>query len=237
MKTELCSVFGCPSVDLLREFCSYDIQCPECCELVPDKRLEYIHAISSFTSLCSLHWSRQFEYPWAIMNSNLSKDDVCLEAGGGYAPFKYGLAKRCQRVISIDINKESQKMAFQSTMRMGINNIYYFNESIQDFKYEDKFDKIYCLSVLEHIEEEQIQRSCIENMFQLIKPGGEIYLSLDILLQSTDTKDFYIDIARATKYFKEYFDIDFHLNNFDRYYSINMNGSNITAVCLKVWDI
>ena len=34
---------------------------------------------------------------------------------------KYGLAKRCKRVISIDINKESQKMAFQSTMRMGIN--------------------------------------------------------------------------------------------------------------------
>lgn len=236
MKTELCSAFGCPSVDLLREFCSYDILCPECCDFVQHPRLDLIYTISPITGLNSLHWSRQFEYPWAILNSNFCPNDVCLEAGGGYAPFKYALAKRCKTVVSVDIDKESQMKAFKSTIKMGLNNIYYLNESIQDLKYEEKFDKIYCLSVLEHIEDEHIQRKCIENMFSLLKPGGEMFISFDISLKPTNGNDFYIDTIRATKLLREYFNTELDQNITDQYVAIDMNGHTITAVCLKVWD-
>lgn len=237
MRTELVSAFGCPSVELLREFCSYDVLCPECCDFVQHPRIEYNYTISSMTGLCSLHWSRQFEYPWAIMSSNFSPNDVCLEAGGGYATFKYALAKRCKTVISIDIDKESQMKAFKSTMKMGLNNIFYVNESIQDFKYEEKFDKIYCLSVLEHIEDENAQRKCIENMFKLLKPGGEMFISFDILLKPTENNDFHVDVFRANKILKEYFNTEPDDNITGKYLAMDMNGSTITAVCLKVWDI
>lgn len=234
MKIELTNAFGCPNENLLREFCSYDILCPECCEFIPHPNLKENFVINTYTGLCSMHWSRQYEYPWAIMKSDFSNEDICLEAGGGYAPFKYGLAKRCKKVISIDIDKESQRKAFNSTLRMNINNIHYFTESIEDFKYEEKFDKIYCLSVIEHIKNKYVRDKCIENMLNLLKPNGQFFLSFDILLAPSDDQ-FYIDVKEAEELLKRFgTNLDECLSN--KFLAMDMNGAMITACCLKVWD-
>lgn len=235
MKTQLTNAFGCPDEGLLREFCSYDIQCPECCKLEPHKALKEIHTINMDLGLCSMHWSRQYEYPWAILNSNFTGEDLCLEAGGGYATFKYGLAKRCRQVVSIDTDLDSQRKAFSSTARLGINNILYANQSIQEFKHICKFDKIYCLSVLEHIQDKTIRLRCLENMLTLLKPNGELFITFDVFLKHTNDQ-FYIDGAEAEKLLA-FFNTSFEDSTTDQHLAVNYNGTLLSAWCLKVWDV
>lgn len=235
MQTQLTNAHGCPSESLLREFCSYDIQCPECCEFIPQQNIKENYTINLATGFCSMHWSRQYEYPWAIQNSNFTGHDVCLEAGGGYAPFKYGLAKRCKKVISVDIDKESQKKAFDSTIRLNYNNIFFVNESIQDLRYSEKFDKIYCLSVLEHIEDADVRMRCLENMVNMLKPNGELFISFDIFMKYTNDQ-FYIDGAEAEKILA-FFGTSFDDSLTKEYLAINMSDTLLSAWCLKVWDL
>lgn len=166
----------CPDEVLLRELISYDVRCPECTDLVPTGNGFY-HAISA----ACLHWSRQYEYPWAIKNSNLKDTDICLDAGGGHSVFKYALAKRCKKVIAIDLDEESFDKSAKSVSVLGIKNIEYQVCAIEDYDCEEKFDKIYCISVLEHIKEKEVRMKCIENMLRLLRDDGELFLSVDFI--------------------------------------------------------
>jgi len=227
--------YGCPDVNLLREFCSYDIQCPECCEFVPEEEASLNYKISN-TSLTSLHWSRQYEYPWALSHSNLKPTDVCLDAGGAYAVFKYALAKRCQKVVTIDMNQDYLDKSIKSAERLGFKNIEFYNSTIESLRTEEKFDKIYCLSVLEHIQDKNIRFACIGNMLNMLKKGGEFYLTFDIVLEPGETQfDFYMKPEDGAEILQL-----FGISGFqdDKYYTAKFPGGCILAtICLKVWDI
>ncbi len=99
--------------------------------------------------------------------------------------------------------------------------------------YPEQFDKIYCLSVIEHIKDEDIRFKCLDNMLKLLKPGGELFISFDVLLSGAANNSFYIDRVGAIKLLK-YFGTDPEQNITKKYVSIDMNGSIITAMCLKV---
>ena len=235
MRIHISYAYGCPDVTLLREFCSYDIQCPECCEFVPEPEAELNYKISS-TSLTSLHWSRQYEYPWALGHSNLKPTDVCLDAGGAYAVFKYALAKRCEKVITIDTNQDYLDKSIKSAERLGFNNIEFLNCAIENYQTEQRFDKIYCLSVLEHIQDKNARFACLQNMFKLLKKDGELYLTFDMVLENGETTfDFYINRSDAAEIL-QFFGIQGF--NDDKYYTAKFPGGCVLAtLCLKVWDI
>jgi len=111
-------------------------------------------------------WSRFYEYPWAA--NFASKNDTCLDAACGINhPFKFYLADNCLDVYALDLDdrilnrseiKKDIINAFGEKELEKINNNKYF-ESIKYLKSPltkipctaKKFDKIYCLSVLEHI--------------------------------------------------------------------------------------
>ena len=56
--------------------------------------------------------------------------DVCLDAGGAYAVFKYALAKRCRRVVTIDMNQDYLDKSIKSAERLGFKNIEFLNSTI-----------------------------------------------------------------------------------------------------------
>lgn len=239
MRYNLSLIDGCQDEMILRELCSYDIQCPECCEFVPKDNYSKNLQISNL-GLTSLHWSRQYEYTWAIQHSNLNKEHICLEAGGAYAVFKYALAKRCKKVVCIDINQDYLDKAIKSSQRLGFSNIEFENSFIQKYKTEQKFDRIYCLSVLEHIENKNDRIDCLKNMFGLLKSGGELYLSFDFVVQKgSKNYDFYIDQNEACELLKF-----LGINNFVEVIHNKKlpvaefdGGCFISAVCIKFWDI
>lgn len=234
MKTHISYINGCPDETILRELMSYDIQCPECTILEPDE-----NASSNFkvpTSFTSLHWSRQYEYPWAIIHSNLKPSDVCLDAGGAYAVLKYAIAKRCSKVVTIDMNQDYLDKSIKSAKRLGFDNIEFYNSKIQDYKSEEKFDKIYCMSVLEHIPSSSERIDCLDNMTKMLKTGGELYLTFDLILEEGENQfDFYMrknDIAEIFNYFGIT-----EFNDSIRYTASFPGGCVLTTICLKVWDL
>ncbi len=119
-----------------------------------------------FFKLNSNWWSRFYEYPWAA--KFIEKDDVSLDAACGIShPFKFHLADHCAETYALDIdsrilNKDAIKQDvikdFGEVEAVKINNDKYFQSinyvkaPLNKIPYPNKkFDKIYCLSVLEHI--------------------------------------------------------------------------------------
>jgi len=115
-------------------------------------------------------WSRVYEYPWAA--SFINQADICLDAACGIShPFKFYLVDHCQEVYALDIDRRILSAEairkdvindFGEDEAEKINNDKYFN-SLKYLKAPltkipcaaGKFDKIYCLSVLEHINDWQ----------------------------------------------------------------------------------
>lgn len=121
-----------------------------------------------FFKLNDSWWSRFYEYTWASKFS--FSDDVCLDAACGIShPFKFYLADNCKEVYALDIDDrilvkdeiikdvindfgyaESQKIKDKKYFE----SIKYVKSLLTDIPVHDKsFDKVYCLSVLEHINE------------------------------------------------------------------------------------
>lgn len=139
-----------------------------------------------------LHWSRRFEYPWALIAGNIQKTDRVLDAGAGSASFQYLAARRADSVVSLDARSDDRHV-IENANRIGLRNIHPVSANILNMPFRNNyFDKVFCLSTLEH--EVDVERSLSE-LLRVVAPGGFIILTLDI----SDHKwhDFNIDLKRA----------------------------------------
>lgn len=181
-----------PRQELLRELLSYEAHFPELVSLHAD-----FHGCLKLHSVATLHWSRQYELPWALDVSNLHRSDTVLDAGCGYSSFKLALAKRVRRVIGIDLILDSLKRAAHMCDYLDINNVELHHSDIATYQAVYEFDKIFCLSVLEHIPNDRDRAACLTNMIRLLRPGGMMVISYDVLLPASKAKDIYIDQYRS----------------------------------------
>ena len=106
-------------------------------------------------------WSRPYEYAWAA--SFAEPNDVALDAASGIPhPLKFYLADRCQAVHAVDLDErilapEAIREEVKSTYgvdlaRHYLDGIDYRRASLTELPYADRtFDKVYCISVLEHM--------------------------------------------------------------------------------------
>lgn len=181
--------------DLIREFLSYDVLFPELSVLYPINE----HGSLSIGLISTLHWSRQYELAWAIDVAELQKNHVVLDAGCGYSTTKYALAKRCEKVVGIDLNLEYLAKARKGCEKLGFKNIELQYSDIANYETDLRFDRILCLSVLEHDFSESNKYKCIDNMIRLLKPGGLLILSYDIINVIREDVDFSIDQTISDK--------------------------------------
>lgn len=110
-------------------------------------------------------WSRFYEYEWA---KSFAKDsDVALDAASGIChPFKFYLIDNCKEVYACDIDERilsSEEILKEISEIYGeesvinfrteyLEKINYSHASLTNLPYEDNtFDKIYCISVIEHL--------------------------------------------------------------------------------------
>jgi len=192
----------------------------------------------------NIHWSRDWEYPWAIISSEVKSGEKVLDCGCGGSPLlpflsKYGckaygidpdifkfnnlwkyyttliskFLKNLKSTFSIDKQRSNKvlkelvahklKKIFLLTIqfafllrdiirrsshlwsgfvkdpnKMGYK-IKFFNESLASMHFKDKyFDKVYCISVIEHLPED-IAFKGIKEMARVLKKGGLLILTLD----------------------------------------------------------
>ena len=157
-------------------------------------------------------WSRPYEYAWASQFVN--PNDIVLDAACGIShPLKFFLLDKCRDVyacdndprilspheIRLDIARDFGEEATSSLSERYLTDIRYELASITKLPYaSNTFDKIFCISVLEHLNDtynrnpfmrkmfnllprcfsHEIQ-SALEEFYRVLKPGGTLILTFD----------------------------------------------------------
>lgn len=189
----------CPESDLpiLRELISYDALCPTCCNLVRHQGRVIMSIEPS-----PLHWSRQIEWPWIVRQGSFKKSDRVLDVGCGWSVLKFAIAKRAGQVYCIDHDQDSVNKATATVNLINAENIVVLKSDASAITFGDNtFNQVVCCSVLEHMKANQEQ--AINEMVRVLKPGGTLLLTFDLVIFGTRPDDFYIDIPKANQIFQQ----------------------------------
>ncbi|MFX1259628.1 MAG: class I SAM-dependent methyltransferase, partial [Promethearchaeota archaeon] len=103
-------------------------------------------------------WKKSYFVPKYIKNGNI------LEIGCSYGGYLYQLQKIGWNVKGIELNREAVNYA-KRKLKLDVLNI-----NIEDFKSETKYDLIYLIMVLEHVESPM---KILNKIFSLLKSGGK----------------------------------------------------------------
>lgn len=155
-------------------------------------------------------FTRQWEYPWAIINSKIEKGHKVLDAGCGSAPLLlylyktgylcFGLDSKfydevipaCQHRIKVRIALRLSKFyplhfLFNPHKLVGMTNtakalgfkINYLKGNLVNLPHLDNaFDRIFCISVAEHLSREEMLKAAGE-LGRVLKPGGLLIVTMD----------------------------------------------------------
>lgn len=120
-------------------------------------------------------WARKWEYPYALLHSDVKKDDFILDAGCGFTAFKVLLSKRTNNLYCLDSDKDvgTQIMQINSLLNR---EIAFTNANIRNIPYPSNyFTTVFCISVLEHNE------NYFELMEELLRVTEEkLVVTLDV---------------------------------------------------------
>lgn len=164
------------------------------------------------------HWSRAWEYPWAMLASEIQKKPLrILDVGAGGSPFAIYLAQHSHEACVIDpslnqglaasinrnkgIYRNIRSFVFQLLLKLtGIrkvwgkppyskrNSVRYYPYSAADINFpHNYFDRVFCLSVMEHIPVE-FWEQCIKEFERVLKPGGRLIITLDMGTPNADDR-------------------------------------------------
>ena len=143
------------------------------------------------------HWSRKFEYPWTLAKGGFEHGQVTLDAAGGDAPLQRFIAEKTGVVFNVDSDKESLARGKQRWDRQNI------VRRVDDLRIigsgggffcEGFFDRVVCVSALEHIPDHM---DVLKELWWVLKKGGRLILTFDVASYSRWNHS--IDLARAVK--------------------------------------
>lgn len=103
-------------------------------------------------------------------------DKIILDIGCGNGAFTVEMAKKGKKIIGIDVNSE-ELFGFKQVMKqMKLNNINIFKMDAETLAFDDnEFDIVTMVQVLEHISN---QVGALQETYRVLKPGGQIILSV-----------------------------------------------------------
>lgn len=183
---------------MLREFLSYEVRYPKEFPLHKDSTGFLIQA----GPFSTLHWSRQVEWPWAVLNADLKKSHNVLDIGSGQSVFKFLVASKCKRLTALDHDSKTVVETGYSAKQLGFNNINPVDGDARKLPFKDNtFDRVFLISVMEHMPEGHLK--AIKELKRVLKPGGIASISFDIAIEGHSDIDFHINMGRAWKIMKE----------------------------------
>lgn len=116
------------------------------------------------------HWSRVFEYPWILTNGDFCSGEIVLDAGGGDNALQCVLADFGCYVTNVDLDEH------KNLHKSG--NLVFVHGDLRELPFEENhFDKIVCVSVLEHIED---PLSVVKELWRVLRKGGKLLISMDV---------------------------------------------------------
>lgn len=197
---------------------------------------------------------KHLEYPWAVVHGDFQPGCLALDAGCGRGILMYYLASKGVRMAACDIDcfrsKKILKIQqflhrlhlspapdmtsrFRSSARSFGVDIDFHIEPIQRLSWpSEQFDRVFSISVLEHIQPAEEQRRAVQEMARVLKRGGRMILTLDYAARRTEGKDDVFlpeDVRRVIDWSKleplepPKFDVgdwDIHLNRLAEFFSV-----------------
>ena len=133
--------------------------------------------------------TRYFEYPWAFHAVPVAAGHHVLEIGGGLGGFQFVLDKHGCVVTNVDPGLAAAGVGWvcdPASMKM-LNRVFgtsvtLVNTVIAEADFApNSFDRIYCISVLEHLPKDEIE-DAVSRSFRILKPGGFLILTVDLFL-------------------------------------------------------
>lgn len=148
----------------------------------------------------SLHTTRRFEYPWVHQTlAPITGGDIILDAGAGYSLFRFLLAKGAKEIHSIDVDNDCLDWSEKVGVRFG--NVFPAFGDITSIPFSsDYFSKVYCISVLEHLPKDKVKKG-IEELIRVTRPNGQIAITMDVSLNSTNKQ---VDLGDFLNLAKDY---------------------------------
>lgn len=117
-------------------------------------------------------------FTYRLLLKNLSEyihhGDTLLDIGCGAGTMSFYFADRCKKVVGIDISKRAIEEAKKSTQFMKINNCSFFVSNFPNKRGKDKFDKIICLEVIEHLRDD---KKAMKTIYDSLNKKGIAILS------------------------------------------------------------
>ena len=102
---------------------------------------------------------------------NPQKSDIILDAGCGDGSWDFRIAKKCKKIIGVDISKN----AFLKSKKKALKNMSFQKMNIESLKFPNKsFDKIYCVEAIEHLLHYE---KALKEFNRVLKPRGKLIVS------------------------------------------------------------
>lgn len=138
-------------------------------------------------SFQSNNTTRIIEYPWAFYATDLKRGMKAIDIGGGLGGFQFVLAKNGLEVINIDPGSQEYGWNYQKSLFVKLNkafgtNITLYQDKIENMNLKEGFyDRIFCISVLEHLSFDDGYK-VVQESYKLLKKSGYLILTVDLFL-------------------------------------------------------
>jgi len=133
--------------------------------------------------------TRTFEYPWAYHSVPIRAGDNIVEIGGGLSGFQFVLSKAGCKVTNVDPGGEGsgsllplEEKNIASLNRWFGTNVKFVKQRIETLELDaESQDRVYTISVIEHLTFEEIER-VVDCVFRILKKGGFLVMTVDLFL-------------------------------------------------------
>jgi len=133
--------------------------------------------------------TRGWEYPWILENGRFVKGLKCLDAGCGQSPlpaYLHGLGCEAHGLDYLQGERGDYPETYgipEEWIKMLQGKVEYHHGTMFQAPFPDNtFDRVTCVSVLEHIltpNTPHAHHPCLQEMKRLLKPGGLLIVTVD----------------------------------------------------------
>ncbi|MCB0324243.1 MAG: class I SAM-dependent methyltransferase [Bdellovibrionales bacterium] len=131
--------------------------------------------------------TRRYEYPWAYFALPRPHGLQVMDLGGGLSGFQFVLAREGLKVVNVDPGTAEKGWPVNQASIDRLNRIFGAAVQLKNCTLADAaiapgtFDRVYCLSVLEHFSVAQFS-SVVDSVWACLKPGGHFVVTADLFL-------------------------------------------------------
>jgi len=136
--------------------------------------------------------TRCWEYPWLLENGSFEKGLKCLDAGCGQSPipaYLYGIGCEAHGLDCLQGEKGNYPDTYgipREWIKMWAGKVQYHHGTMFDAPFADNtFDRITCVSVLDHIlkpKEPHAHYRCLKELRRILKPSGLLIVTVDYFI-------------------------------------------------------